>query len=226
MPDAQLPRAQRRDQPGRARRSPRSPPDDAGAPGRPDGGIRLDRASPRPVRSPRPPPVRDRQGTPRAASHLGCRHQDPERGVHPPDAGGCRAADHPVAPRPRFARRTRSRAGARRQASRPTGSTLTGASPRTGLGGGRTVTTSTENEAPAARRVATSLGGRFGTQNRPLRQRLRLPLMLAGPIVVALGAGWWYLTSGRYVETDDAYIQAGKTMISPDVAGRVIAVEG
>ena len=87
------------------------------------------------------------------------------------------------------------------------------------------MTTSTENEAPVARRAATSLGGRFGTQNRPLRQRLRLPLMLAGPIVVALAAGWWYLTSGRYVETDDAYVQAGKTMISPDVAGRVIAIE-
>ena len=87
------------------------------------------------------------------------------------------------------------------------------------------MTTSTDDEAPVARRAATSLGGRFGTQNRPLRQRLRLPLMLAGPIVVALAAGWWYLTSGRYVETDDAYIQAAKTMISPDVAGRVIAVE-
>ncbi len=48
--------------------------------------------------------------------------------------------------------------------------------------------------------------------------------MLAGPIVVALAAGWWYLTTGRYVETDDAYIQAAKTMISPDVAGRVIEV--
>jgi membrane fusion protein (multidrug efflux system) len=86
------------------------------------------------------------------------------------------------------------------------------------------VTTSTENETPV-RRIAGSLGGRLGTPTRPLRQRLRLPLMLAGPIVVALAAGWWYLTSGRFVETDDAYIQAAKTMISPDVSGRVIAVE-
>ena len=86
------------------------------------------------------------------------------------------------------------------------------------------MTTSTENETPV-RRIAGSLGGRLGTPTRPLRQRLRLPLMLAGPIVVALAAGWWYLTSGRFVETDDAYIQAAKTMISPDVSGRVIAVE-
>ncbi|HEX5320790.1 MAG TPA: HlyD family secretion protein [Stellaceae bacterium] len=86
------------------------------------------------------------------------------------------------------------------------------------------MTTSTENETPV-RRIAGGLGGRLGTPTRPLRQRLRLPLMLAGPIVVALAAGWWYLTSGRFVETDDAYIQAAKTMISPDVSGRVIAVE-
>lgn len=61
--------------------------------------------------------------------------------------------------------------------------------------------------------------------SRPLRQRLRLPLMLAGPILVLLAAGWWYLTSGRYVSTDDAYVQAARTMVSADVAGRVVAVE-
>jgi membrane fusion protein, multidrug efflux system len=59
---------------------------------------------------------------------------------------------------------------------------------------------------------------------RPLRQRLRLPLMLAGPIVVLLAGAWWYLTSGRYVTTDDAYVQAARTMISTDVSGRVIEV--
>ena len=61
--------------------------------------------------------------------------------------------------------------------------------------------------------------------SRPLRQQLRLPLMLAGPIVVLLGATWWYLTSGRYVSTDDAYVQAARTMISADVSGRVVGVE-
>ena len=89
------------------------------------------------------------------------------------------------------------------------------------------MTTSTDNEAPARgfRRVFgerdASLAGR---QSRPLRQRLRLPLMLAGPIVVLIAASWWYLTSGRYVSTDDAYIQAARTMISSDIAGRVVAV--
>jgi membrane fusion protein, multidrug efflux system len=59
---------------------------------------------------------------------------------------------------------------------------------------------------------------------RPLRQRLRLPLMIAGPVLVLLLAAWWYLTSGRYVSTDDAYVQAARTMVSADVSGRVVAV--
>ena len=60
---------------------------------------------------------------------------------------------------------------------------------------------------------------------RPLRQRLRLPLMIAGPVLVLLVASWWYLTSGRYVSTDDAYVQAARTMVSADVSGRVVAIE-
>ena len=48
--------------------------------------------------------------------------------------------------------------------------------------------------------------------------------MLAGPLVVALAASWWYLTSGRYVSTDDAYVQAARTMVSSDISGRVVEV--
>jgi membrane fusion protein (multidrug efflux system) len=89
------------------------------------------------------------------------------------------------------------------------------------------MTSSTEGQAPAplSRRVFGDRSGRVSAPTRPLRQRLRLPLMVAGPAVVVIGAGWWYLTSGRYVETDDAYIQAGKTVISADVAGRILSIE-
>jgi membrane fusion protein, multidrug efflux system len=89
------------------------------------------------------------------------------------------------------------------------------------------MTTSTEEQSPAPllRRVFGDRGGRISTPTRPLRQRLRMPLMVAGPAVVAIGAGWWYLTSGRYVETDDAYIQAARTVISADVSGRILSIE-
>ena len=89
------------------------------------------------------------------------------------------------------------------------------------------MTTSTEDEAPTRgfRRVFSDRGADIMTRpSRPLRQRLRLPLMLAGPIVVVIAASWWYLTSGRYVSTDDAYVQAARTMISADISGRVVAV--
>ena len=71
-----------------------------------------------------------------------------------------------------------------------------------------------ERDVPVATRPA----------RRPLRQRLRLPLMIAGPVLVLLIASWWYLTGGRYVSTDDAYVQAARTMVSADVSGRVVAV--
>jgi membrane fusion protein (multidrug efflux system) len=89
------------------------------------------------------------------------------------------------------------------------------------------VTTSTEQDTPVRgfRRVIGEVSAAVRARpGRSLRQRLRLPLMLAGPLVVLLAASWWYLTSGRYVSTDDAYIQAARTMISTDVAGRVVAI--
>ena len=89
------------------------------------------------------------------------------------------------------------------------------------------MTTSADGEAPnrSLRRVFGDRAGRLATPTRPLRQRLRLPLMVAGPAVVILGGLWWYLTSGRYVSTDDAYIQSARTVISADVSGRVLTVE-
>ena len=90
------------------------------------------------------------------------------------------------------------------------------------------MSTSTEESANVRsfRRVIGEVGAAVRARpGRSLRQRLRLPLMLAGPLVVVIAASWWYLTSGRYVSTDDAYVQAARTMISTDVAGRVVAVE-
>ncbi|MDE2004867.1 MAG: HlyD family secretion protein [Betaproteobacteria bacterium] len=56
---------------------------------------------------------------------------------------------------------------------------------------------------------------------RSLRGRLRLPLMILGPLVVAAVAAYVYLTGGRYEDTDDAYVEAARVAISSNVAGRV-----
>jgi membrane fusion protein (multidrug efflux system) len=88
------------------------------------------------------------------------------------------------------------------------------------------VTTETETQVRGGlRRVFGDRGAPVATRpSKSLRQRLRLPLMLAGPLVVLIAAGWWYLTSGRFVSTDDAYVQAARTMISADISGRVVAI--
>ena len=87
------------------------------------------------------------------------------------------------------------------------------------------MTTSADDEAQTIAR-RTGLAGRSGlVRRRPLRQRMRLPLMLLGPLVVVLAGGYWYLTTGRYVSTEDAYVQAARTSISTDVSGRVAQID-
>jgi membrane fusion protein, multidrug efflux system len=53
---------------------------------------------------------------------------------------------------------------------------------------------------------------------------LRLVLMVAVPLVIVIAGTVWYLSSGRYVSTDDAYVQADTVAVSSDVPGRVVAV--
>lgn len=60
---------------------------------------------------------------------------------------------------------------------------------------------------------------------RSRKERLRLPLLIAAP-VLALAIGLFvYLHGGRYESTDNAYIQSGLTSVSSSVSGRVVSVE-
>src|ERR1700716_3387075 len=52
-------------------------------------------------------------------------------------------------------------------------------------------------------------------------QRLRLPLMIGGPVLAVVVASYFYLTGGRYEGTDDAYVQTASVAVSSNVAGRV-----
>lgn len=53
---------------------------------------------------------------------------------------------------------------------------------------------------------------------------LRSVLMIVGIGIVVLASAWFYLTSGRYVSTEDAYIKAAKVLVTPQVSGEIIAV--
>src|SRR5687768_759989 len=58
----------------------------------------------------------------------------------------------------------------------------------------------------------------------PARRRRRLLLMLSVPLLLLLGGGYFWLTSGRYVSTDDAYVQQDLVSISPEVTGLIVEV--
>jgi membrane fusion protein (multidrug efflux system) len=58
------------------------------------------------------------------------------------------------------------------------------------------------------------------TRRRAPRRRLRLGLFVLLPILL-IGGGYWYITGGQVMSTDDAYAEADKVGISTDVAGIV-----
>jgi membrane fusion protein (multidrug efflux system) len=66
------------------------------------------------------------------------------------------------------------------------------------------------------------------TANEPTlartRNRVRLPLLIAGPLLILGGATYFYLHGGRYESTDDAYIRAPQASISANISGRVVEV--
>lgn len=56
------------------------------------------------------------------------------------------------------------------------------------------------------------------------RAWLRPVMMFGVPLLIALIGGYLYLTSGRFVSTDNAYVQQDKVAVSSDVAGRIVEV--
>jgi membrane fusion protein (multidrug efflux system) len=73
--------------------------------------------------------------------------------------------------------------------------------------------------------MAVASDTRTGVRATLRRGWLKRTLMISVPLVLVLVAGYWWLTSGRYVSTDDAYVQADMVQVSADVAGRVVKVE-
>jgi membrane fusion protein (multidrug efflux system) len=77
--------------------------------------------------------------------------------------------------------------------------------------------------APAGRHGAARPG--FIARLREDRAALRRVLMIGGVMLVALVSLAFWLVGGRYVSTDDAYVQAAKLMVSTDVSGLVQDVD-
>jgi membrane fusion protein (multidrug efflux system) len=54
-----------------------------------------------------------------------------------------------------------------------------------------------------------------------LRHHRRSLLLVVLPLIALVGGVAFYLTGGRYVTTDDAYVGAQKVLITPDISGKV-----
>ena len=49
-------------------------------------------------------------------------------------------------------------------------------------------------------------------------------LMFSVPLVIVLIAAYFWLTAGRFVSTDNAYVRQDRVSVSSDVGGRIVAV--
>ena len=59
---------------------------------------------------------------------------------------------------------------------------------------------------------------------KPKRKWARTLIMISVPLLIAVIGGYFWLTSGRFVSTDNAYVGQDKVSVSSDVGGRVVAV--
>ncbi len=59
---------------------------------------------------------------------------------------------------------------------------------------------------------------------KPRRRWLRPLLMFGVPAILLAVVGYFWLTSGNSVSTDNAYVKQDKTSVSSDVAGRIVEV--
>ena len=59
--------------------------------------------------------------------------------------------------------------------------------------------------------------------SRKARKRgLRFVLLIVLPLIAVVGGGVFYLSGGRYIETDNAYVGAQKVLITPDISGQIV----
>ncbi|HEU4660057.1 MAG TPA: HlyD family secretion protein [Pseudolabrys sp.] len=56
------------------------------------------------------------------------------------------------------------------------------------------------------------------------RKRLRMVLLVVLPLIALVAGTVFYLSGGRYITTDNAYVGAQKVLITPDISGNVIHV--
>src|SRR4249920_2867422 len=74
------------------------------------------------------------------------------------------------------------------------------------------------SDAPSVSDGAKSLAKKFP------RNRLRMILLVAVPLIALAIGAFFYFGSGRYISTDNAYVGSQKVLITPDISGKVARV--
>lgn len=81
-----------------------------------------------------------------------------------------------------------------------------------------------DNDAPSGTEPAGPKPDPATAANSAQRRPLRMALLAAGPLLVLVAAAYVYMNSGRYIETDNAYVKSDRVVISAEVAGRIVHV--
>ena len=74
-----------------------------------------------------------------------------------------------------------------------------------------------DQTAPASDAAKAAKSGRFN-------KRRRLVLLVVLPLIVGTAGLTFYLSGGRYMTTDNAYVGAQKVLITPDISGKIAKV--
>lgn len=88
----------------------------------------------------------------------------------------------------------------------------------------RAKVTALRKAEPVPERQADSRPLEVGSDRKHPRQLVRWALLLLGPILVAAAIGWFWLAGGRYLATDNAYVQADMVTVATDVDGLVESI--
>jgi membrane fusion protein (multidrug efflux system) len=79
--------------------------------------------------------------------------------------------------------------------------------------------------APAAAPAAQQAAAPAAAPQKPKRKGRRLALLISVPVILAAAGAYFWLTGGRYIDTDNAYVQQPKVALSADISGRIIDVK-
>ena len=105
-------------------------------------------------------------------------------------------------------------ASAPRAEEAPAAAAAPSASPASGTSASGTQAAAVSSPATMAGRPAP----------RPRRRLVRRTLLVLGPLVVIVAAVYVYLTTGRYVSTDNAYMKSDDGIVSAQISGPIVEV--